>query len=241
MYTTKQQKPQQSRVLQNSKSLRCFALQRNTIVFEQKEQTYDWLYGRTNVGKIVRVGLDPDNMIQGQSANLNVAQDAMMCQIRKLWGIKGGNLVKGHLWNDNLGGSALNSNLFPITKAANSDHLYTVENVAKDYIYNRKRPIYYQVEVIANPNILSPKANFVCEIREWDPLTPFLIGNLLHGPVMVSSNLLNVGAYGKARVLNSWSKAKLYASPRKPWWIKNPKKKVYELTKPELRRRNGEK
>lgn len=238
MYTAKQEKLPQSRVLQNSKSLRCIALQRNTIVFEQKGQTYDWLYGRTQVGKIVRVGLDPDNMIQGQSANLNVAQDAMMCQIRKFWGIKGGNLVKGHLWNDNLGGSALNYNLFPITKAANSDHLYTVENVAKNYIYSQKKPIYYKVEVIANPDILSPNANFVCEIREWSPLTPSFIGNLLHGPVVVRSNLLKVGAYGKARVINSWIKAKRHAAPRKPGWIKNPKKKVSELTKPELRRRN---
>lgn len=55
-----------------------------------------------------------------------------------------GIIVEGHLWNDNLGGNALNINLFPMTRAANKDHLTYVENLAKSYIYNGV-PIYYNL------------------------------------------------------------------------------------------------
>ncbi len=209
------------------------AIQLQTKLLSWQDQDYNFGTGSINVGKFMEVGLDPNNMQQGQSANLNTSQDQMMSAIRNQWGITGGELVKGHLWNDNLGGSAMNYNLYPITKAANSDHLGYVENKAKEYVWNHRKPIYYRVEVDANPDINDPKAEFDCEIREWDPNTDAL-GSLLFGPVTIESDLNDVGAYNEAYETYTGNPADRQKRPKKPKWAKNPKTKVGELTKQEL-------
>ena len=238
MYTTKQQKPQQSRVIHNRLSSSIpKTIQKQTIVFEQRGQPYSWFGHSTEVGKVVEVGLDPWDMIQGQSADLNNAQDYMMDAIRYMWGISGGNVVKGHLWNDNLGGCALNNNLFPITKAANSDHLYYVENRAKTYVFNRV-PIYYKVEVDAYPDITEPIAEFDCEIRKWSPYYPYEVGDLLVPPITIRSDLRDVGAYREAYETYTGSSLEREKRPKFPKWLKHPKTRVRELTKEELFWRN---
>lgn len=208
-------------------------IQRLTKILSQEGQTYTYGPGKTaETGSYVEVGLDPENMLQGQSAKLNKGQDEMMECIRKRWHIVGSDLVKGHLWNDNLGGNALNRNLYPITKAANSDHLGYVENKAKEYIFNRQ-PIYYRVEVDATPDINEPIAEFDCEIRKWNPKKPNEIGESLFGPITIHSDLRSVHAYNEAYVTYTGEPADRQKRPRKPKWLKAPKTKVGELSKEE--------
>ena len=226
----------QSNVVQRKASRE--PIQLKTQILSQQDQQYNFGTGSINVGKFVEVGLDPNDMHQGQSANLNTAQDDMMSAIRSKWGITGGGLVKGHLWNDNLGGSAMNYNLYPITKAANSDHLGYVENKAKEYVWN-KQPIYYRVEVDANPVITDSKADFDCEIRSWDPTTGKL-GSRLFGPVTIESDLNNVGAYNEAYETYTGNTADRQKRPKKPKWAQNPKTRVGELTKQELKERQNQ-
>lgn len=226
----------QSNVVQRKASRE--PIQLKTQILSKQDQQYNFGTGSINVGRFVEVGLDPNDMHQGQSANLNTAQDDMMSAIRSKWGITGGGLVKGHLWNDNLGGSAMNYNLYPITKAANSDHLGYVENKAKEYVWN-KQPIYYRVEVDANPVITDPKADFDCEIRSWDPTTGKL-GSRLFGPVTIESDLNNVGAYNEAYETYTGNTADRQKRPKKPKWAQNPKTRVGELTKQELKERQNQ-
>ncbi len=207
-------------------------IQLMTQIITQQDQTYNYGTGTINVGSVMEVGLDPNHMEQGQSANLNISQDDMMDAIRGQWGIVGGGLVKGHLWNDNLGGSAMNFNLFPITKAANSDHLGYVENKAKEYIWGQKRPIYYKVEVDGTPDINNQKTDFDCEIRDWDPVTGNL-GGLLFGPVTIESDLGDVGAYNEAYETYTGNPADRQKRPKKPKWATAPKTRVGELSKQE--------
>lgn len=208
-------------------------VQLKSQVFTQQDQSYNYGTGSINVGQVMEVGLDPNDMKHGQSANLNTSQDPMMSEIRQQWGIKGGALVKGHLWNDNLGGSAMNYNLYPITKAANSDHLGYVENKAKEYIWQHQQPIYYKVEVDGTPDINSAKAEFDCEIRAWNPNTNKL-GNLLFGPVTIVSDLNDVGAYNEAYETYTGNPADRQKRPKKPKWATSPKTKVGELSKQEV-------
>lgn len=208
------------------------SIQRKTTIFSQKGQTYNYGTGKVEVGDVVEVGLDPQDMHQGQSANLNAGQNDMMTAIRTKWGISGGDVVKGHLWNDNLGGSALNINLYPITKAANSDHLGYVENKAKECIA-RQIPIYYKVEVDTKPDITEPIAEFDCEIRQWNPVSGNL-GNLLIEPVTVFSDLRTVHAYNEAYETYTGNDANRQKRPRLPKWLKPPKTRIGELTRQEL-------
>lgn len=208
------------------------SIQRKTTILSLKGQTYNYGTGKVEVGDVVEVGLDPQDMHQGQSANLNVGQNDMMTAIRTMWGIRGGDVVKGHLWNDNLGGSALNINLYPITKAANSDHLGYVENKAKECIA-RQIPIYYKVEVDAKPDITEPTADFDCEIRQWDPISG-MPGKLLIEPVTVSSDLRTVHAYNEAYETYTGYVADRQKRPRLPKWLKSPKTRIGELTQQEL-------
>lgn len=211
-------------------------VQRATKVYNDKSQTYNFGTGTVETGSVMEVGLDPKDMKEGQSANLNVSQDEMMGAIRDKYGIVGGNVVKGHLWNDNLGGSALNKNLYPITKAANADHLGFVENAVKTQIWTHQNPVYYSVEVDAEPDINDPSADFDCEVRAWDPLTE-KIGKLLYPAVTIKSDLNDVGAYGEAYETYTGDEAERQKRPRKPKWAKNPKTTVGALTKLEYAER----
>jgi hypothetical protein len=55
--------------------------------------------------------------------------------------------IKGHLLNHHIGGPGDNSNMYPITAAANSSHLHTVETKVKDWVENKHYWVYYSVQV----------------------------------------------------------------------------------------------
>ncbi len=130
-------------------------------------QNFAWNGNQTKVGHIMKAWLEPGSLVQGESANLNKDQDAMMSAIRNQYGIVGGDLVKGHLLNDNLGGKAMNNNLFPITRAANKQHLVTTENYAKEELWGNQNPIWYTVEVVGTPNINTSQHGFKVSIGSW--------------------------------------------------------------------------
>lgn len=130
-------------------------------------QDYSWGFNKTKVGHGMKAWLEPGSLVQGESANMNKDQDDMMHAIRFKHGIVGGDLVKGHLLNDNLGGKAMNNNLFPITRAANKQHLMTVENYAKKALWGDKTAIWYTVEVVGSPNINATQQGFKVAIGKW--------------------------------------------------------------------------
>ncbi|HET6991790.1 MAG TPA: hypothetical protein VFJ43_10720, partial [Bacteroidia bacterium] len=183
--------------------------------------------------------LDPAKPIKGQSANLNTSQNEMMDQIRADYGIKGGNVVKGHLLNDNLGGNALSTNLYPITKAANSAHLGYVENIAKLELWKHGKGIYYSVEVDGVPKITKPHASFVCQINHWDPATEKVGDQIAH--VSVNSNLEDFGskgAYHDVEDMESGEDLDREKNPRKPPGFHAPSTSVGGLSADEERLRN---
>ena len=106
----------------------------------------------------------------GQEASKNKDQDGMMDDYRFRTGLIGNQLVKGHLLNARLGGSADNKNLFPITDGANSKHLFFVENHVKELVLNG-RQVHYSVD--ASPcdgewNTECREAKFECHYETVD-------------------------------------------------------------------------
>lgn len=206
-------------------------------------QSYTYAKNKTQmVGKTMEAWLDPAQPIRGQSANLNTSQDDMMNTIREGYGIKGGNVVKGHLLNDNLGGSALSNNLFPITKGANSAHLGYVENVAKLELWKQGQGIYYRVDVEGAANINTPEAKFICLIKEWNPKTDKTGGQLLK--VGVTSNLNDYGSKGAYHDVedmdDSDEEVDREKNPKKPPGFVNPATKVGDLADFEVDLRNND-
>lgn len=59
--------------------------------------------------------------------------------------------IRGHLLNDNLGGSGNEENLFPITSAANRAHEAAIESYVKRWVNDDKFWVYYKVEIQGNP------------------------------------------------------------------------------------------
>lgn len=55
--------------------------------------------------------------------------------------------IKGHLLNHHIGGPGDNSNMYPITSAANGAHLRNVETQVKDWVLKGRYWVYYSVEV----------------------------------------------------------------------------------------------
>lgn len=206
-------------------------------------QSYTYAKNKTQmVGKTMEAWLDPAQPIRGQSANLNTSQDDMMNTIRDSYGIKGGNVVKGHLLNDNLGGSALSNNLFPITKGANSAHLGYVENVAKLELWKQGQGIYYRVDVDGAANINTPEARFICLIKEWNPKTNKTGDQLLN--VGVTSNLNDYGSKGAYHDVedmdDSSEEVDREKNPKKPPGFSNPANSVGGLEDFEVKLRNDD-
>lgn len=194
-----------------------------------KNQGQDYKYnGKTQmVGKKMQAWLDPNNPLRGQSANLNSSQNDLMSDIREEYGIKGGGVVKGHLLNDNLGGSALSTNLYPITKGANSAHLGYVENIAKHEQWSEEEGIYYEVTVDGTPKITSATAAFDCEIHEWNPKKNE-IGKQLLG-VRVNSDLNSVGSYHDVEDIDMDEEPVREKNPKKPKGFQHPATREGEL------------
>lgn len=55
--------------------------------------------------------------------------------------------IKGHLLNHHIGGPGDNSNMYPITAAANSAHLHNIETQVKNWVETNHYWVYYNVQV----------------------------------------------------------------------------------------------
>jgi hypothetical protein len=228
--------------VKSKKQLQGQALQRQSYV-NNKGQTYDYDIGTVTVGKKMEAWLDYNSIPHGQSANLNKGQDEMMSAIRSCWGIVGGDVVKGHLLNDNLGGTANNNNLYPITRGANKNHLNYVENGAKKAFWVDKSPgIYYKVTVDADPDIESSTADFDCEIRYWNPSNNQL-GPQVISPTTIPSDLEDVRSKDSdSSPFETYTgdDVDMISRPKKPKWALKPKTKVSELTFSEKQMRDDD-
>lgn len=195
------------------------ALQLKTVV---ENMAQPCKYGPSDALKTVAVGksmhawLDPDNPLRGQSANVNTSQDPLMAWVKSIYPLaKGGMSVKGHLLNDNLGGTALDNNLYPISKGANGMHLSTAENFVKKAVWGGKA-VKYSVEVDGANNYSeaggeNASATFKTTVRHWndvedpdnvgDPIyTANIVSNLGTPKVRSASDangpLKNISGYG---------------------------------------------
>ncbi|ESP93247.1 DNA/RNA non-specific endonuclease [Pseudoalteromonas luteoviolacea] len=118
---------------------------------------------------------------RGESAEVNADQSDLMKNVL-VYNNNGNNAnekgwIRGHLLNDNLGGSALKFNLYPITGSANKEHHSRVESHVKNLV-EAGYIVEYKVEVVPTvpaphqketaPGYKSgaaPKANFVCSVK----------------------------------------------------------------------------
>lgn len=110
---------------------------------------YDDIYSKTKetVGTRVDVLLDPYNPRQGSEPGSDLT--LTMWKINHHCGV---NWVRGHLLNHNLGGPGIASNLYPISKSANSYHCQYVENKVINKLGEiegnmENKEIYYSVKV----------------------------------------------------------------------------------------------
>ncbi len=221
---------------------------RDTAVMQLKStvqnsgQMYDFGGGRKQmVGQEMRAWLDPAQPLRGQSANINTSQNDMMSAIRNRYGLKGGQVVKGHLLNDNLGGTALSNNLFPITKAANGAHLGYVENLAKEDLWSKGMGVFYQVRVRGHANIKSPKSAFECKLQQWNPSSNKVVGGAL--TLSVNSDFGNAVARTAYHDVDAMDVDDDYEfgrvkNPHKPQGFMEPAKKVGSLNSLEAKARN---
>ncbi len=126
--------------------------------------------------------LDPKNPPGvGQSSTIDKDLDAIMSKLpTKVKLHDPHKFVKGHLLNEQLGGMANKSNLFPITAAANANHKNEIETDVKDYVGEGDGgPIKYSVNVTnisvamttgkmyptaPDSQIEMPKAKFECTV-----------------------------------------------------------------------------
>jgi hypothetical protein len=153
----------------------------------------------------------------------------MMSTIRGAWKITGGAVVKGHMLNDNLGGTALNNNLYPITRAANKDHLMYVENLVKQAVWH-SGGVHYRVRVDGVPDITHPQAVFHTDFETWNPSTG------VTGPktaIDVPSDLRSISAYHQAFVPGSTVDPDTASNPSKPSGFHGPATTVGALSQQE--------
>ncbi|MCF6440868.1 DNA/RNA non-specific endonuclease [Pseudoalteromonas luteoviolacea] len=118
---------------------------------------------------------------RGESAEVNADQSDLMKNVL-VYNNNGNNAnekgwIRGHLLNDNLGGSALKFNLYPITGSANKEHHSRVESHVKNLV-EAGYIVEYKVEVVPTvpaphqketaPGYKSgaaPKANLLCSVK----------------------------------------------------------------------------
>lgn len=195
-------------------------------------QTFTWGKHKTIVGKKMEAWLDPNDPVQGESANINADQTPMMDALRAHYVINGGDLVKGHLLNDNLGGKALNNNLFPITRAANKLHLQTTENYAKSALWTHKTPIWYTVEVGGAADANQTSHTFDVKLGKWDMKNNKLDGAAVQGAI--TSNMGDPRDYEGANSddMDTYSAGTLKAAVAKKLAL-HPHNKVSGMSKHE--------
>jgi hypothetical protein len=207
-------------------------------------QQYTYNGKSITVGKKMESWSDPNDLVQGQAAGINKSQDEMMAAIREKYAIDGGDVVKGHLLNDNLGGKAIGENLYPITRAANKDHLTHVENYVKKYVWEDKKPIYYSVEVLGNPDINTSTASFRTLVYKWDGKSEGTKDGVGEGleRVLVESDFGKPRQYGQAFDLDDPGvEAERESNPKKPKGFQKPYNRVGDLPDDQLKERNEDK
>jgi hypothetical protein len=199
-------------------------------------QPFTYNGSQVTVGKKMWVKLDPKDKLQGQSANMNKSQDDLMEAIRDEYNLKGNEVVKGHLLNDNLGGTALDANLFPITGEANKLHLHNVESVAKE-VYEHGVGLYYTVEVESDAKLKKPSSKFKVQLAHWDPAKD-VIGDYMTTDMNVSSYLhrakrkrAEVRGLTLDKHSKQYQKLKKVIMKNKRHKLRVPMKKVSELSK----------
>lgn len=116
------------------------------------------------VGKAMEADLDPKDPVKGSATGVN---SDWMQSIRKSY--KNANVVRGHLLNHDLGGFAIEENLYPISTKANADHSKLVEQKVKGQLtladQNNGR-VKYTVKV--NESDSFRKAAFNCEWKTFN-------------------------------------------------------------------------
>ena len=153
-----------------------------------KSQYYRWrknsISRSVKVGKVMEAYLDPNYPLQGEGSRVNQHQDPLMTDIRDATGLSGNEVVKGHLLNDNVGGKALDANLFPLTRAANKVHEKTAENYVKNKLWDDRQGVYYRVTARrASSDIANHNGYFHYLVRDWNPATNVKSGGTYSGTV----------------------------------------------------------
>lgn len=144
-------------------------LQMKTKVMKHEiGEFYDDLNSNTKevVGTRVDVLLDPHDPQHGSEPGTDL--DRTMCAINTTWNT---NWIKGHLLNHHIGGPGIASNLYPISKSANSYHCRYVENQVINMLgkLSGNQGIYYSVEVTeANHKVSNPNSKLTCEAYTVD-------------------------------------------------------------------------
>ncbi|KAA6346930.1 hypothetical protein EZS27_005564 [termite gut metagenome] len=130
------------------------------------------------VGKKTTAILNPTNPVRGTSTSANTgALSGLMTAIKRTELRKGfivnndrSNYVRGHLLNHDLGGQAIDENLYPITSKANHLHSMYVESPIKRRLAEGKknnRSFQYEVNVIYECIVQDlPRATFECKFKE---------------------------------------------------------------------------
>lgn len=177
-------------------------VQRKTLI---KNEGMECKYIKENketsviVGKKMEAWLDPQNMYGGQIADINTSQDDLMSWIKHIFPKAIGQFsVKGHLLNDNLGGTALGNNLYPISKGANGKHLFTAENYVKQAMSENKC-VMYSVEVEGSDNYTkandsNSKATFHTKVSPWNKVSNEV------GPTKYTANIVSDLGVPKSRI-----------------------------------------
>jgi hypothetical protein len=116
--------------------------------------------------------LHPADQKRGNDASSD-HQKPLYGNLRTLWvpGRGGSSWIRGHLLNAQLGGPNTSPNLFPITQAANKEHLLYAENHVKKHIFEGKK-VEYKVTATQGGGTINHKgfqipnaaAEFHCEI-----------------------------------------------------------------------------
>ncbi|MEH2791928.1 hypothetical protein V7T18_14900 [Segatella copri] len=144
-------------------------LQMKTKVMKHEiGEFYDDVKSNTKevVGTRVDVLLDPHDPQHGSEPGTDL--DRTMWAINTTWNT---NWIKGHLLNHHIGGPGIASNLYPISKSANSYHYRYVENQVINMLgkLSGNQGIYYSVEVTeANHKVSNPNSKLTCEAYTVD-------------------------------------------------------------------------
>jgi hypothetical protein len=153
-------------------------IQRKTAVKYQTQSVGYTDAGGTHhverVGSVADAYIDATDAVTGSAPNSAKQQPDMYSTLKAKYGQT---FVRGHLFNDNLGGVGEIYNLFPITYSANSEHKITAEGHLKRYVraeldakdQNLGGPYFVRYRVFAVPSngadlTVDARAQLQCEM-----------------------------------------------------------------------------